>query len=152
MSLTVELLQRLSIQHFALSEIIENAEADVIDRNPEPGKWSIHDNIAHLASYQDVFIGRINAILQQNGITFEAYKGDDDPNFKACQQMPVNDLLNKIAADRRAMIDQVTSIPAEKLNYTATHLRYGKMSVPEWIQFFLLHESHHLFTVFKLAH
>lgn len=152
MVLTPGLLQRLNIQYLALNEIIANVDAETINRNPEPGKWGIHDNIAHLASYQDVFIGRINLILQHNGITFEGYKGDDDPNFKASQQMTVSGLLSKIDADRKSMIDLIESIPAGKLNYTATHLRYGKMTLPEWIQFFLLHESHHLFIIFKLAH
>ena len=30
------------------------------------------------------------------------------------------------------------------------HPKYGALTLVEWTEFFLLHEAHHLFTLFKL--
>ena len=34
---------------------------------------------------------------------------------------------------------------------TGTHPAFGNMSLLQWVNFFLLHEAYHQFTLFKLA-
>jgi hypothetical protein len=34
---------------------------------------------------------------------------------------------------------------------TGAHPIYGPMHLIQWLNFFLLHEAHHLFTIFKMA-
>ncbi|HVV55756.1 MAG TPA: DinB family protein, partial [Mucilaginibacter sp.] len=55
---------RLKTQHLALTEIIKHTDEQRLNRHPEPGKWSIKDNIAHLATYQPVFMARMHRILK----------------------------------------------------------------------------------------
>jgi hypothetical protein len=37
------------------------------------------------------------------------------------------------------------------LDKTGHHPVFGEMNLIQWLNFFLLHEAHHLFTIFKLA-
>jgi hypothetical protein len=42
-------------------------------------------------------------------------------------------------------------ISETELNKTGTHPVYGNLNILKWIEFFLLHEAHHLLTIFQLA-
>jgi hypothetical protein len=53
--------------------------------------------------------------------------------------------------DRKAIFQLVCSIPEEKLARTGIHKKYGRLTILQWTEFFLLHEAHHIFTIFKLA-
>jgi uncharacterized damage-inducible protein DinB len=142
---------RLKTQHQALREIIKNIDDDKLHAQPPPGKWSIVDNIAHLASYQPVFIGRIHQILKGENPAFGAYRADDEADFIAAQKLPLPELLSKIDGQRRQILELITNLNDEELLLTGTHPKFGVLTIPGWTEFFLLHEAHHLFTIFRLA-
>jgi uncharacterized damage-inducible protein DinB len=121
-------------------------------RNPAPGKWSIKDNIAHLARGHEVFIYRINAILNSDNPSLDAYNADNDAEFSKWQQTNLSRLLEEMNDDRKKVIELMNSLTEKNLDRVGTHPRFGRMNVLEWTEFFLLHEAHHLFTIFRLAH
>jgi len=45
----------------------------------------------------------------------------------------------------------ITNLNDEELLLTGSHPKFGVMTIPGWTEFFLLHEAHHLFTIFRLA-
>ena len=145
------LTHRLRNQHVALGEIIKNVDEQKLMHNTEPGKWSAYDNIVHLTIYQPIFINRIKRILNEDSPVFNAYRADDDPDFIAGQKLPLADLLIRLDADRQEIYTFITEIPDEQLSRTAAHPKYGTLSITNWTEFFLLHEAHHLFTIFKLV-
>ncbi|MGH7237346.1 MAG: DinB family protein, partial [Candidatus Saccharimonadales bacterium] len=55
-------------------------------------------------------------------------------------------------ADREVIYQLITHTPADKLERMGIHPKYGKLTVLDWTEFFLLHEAHHLYTIFQLAH
>ena len=145
------LINRLENQYTAIDHLITGLNGDHVLRNPAPGKWSIHDNITHLAVYQQMFIKRIGSILEQDNPTFNPYKADNDPVFIAWQQWPTDKLLKQLSADRKQLFEMITNLPESKLDRRGTHLVFGTLTITKWTEFFLLHEAHHLFTIFKLA-
>ena len=46
------LSERLLHQHLALAQIIKPLAEEQLMGELEPGKWSVHENMAHLVSYQ----------------------------------------------------------------------------------------------------
>lgn len=151
MELYTSLIERLKTQHETLPVIIANISKANLELNPAPGKWSIRDNIAHLAKYQPMFIGRIHKILDNDGVAFERYSADLDPEFPAWQIRETNELLIQISFDRKLIQALITGLQPEQLSRTGIHPLYGKLTIVEWTEFFLLHEAHHLFTIFKLV-
>jgi hypothetical protein len=145
------LVCRLKTQHLALAEMVKSLDEQHLNRYPEPGKWSIKDNIAHLVSYQPVFIARVHQMLKGNTPVFSAYRADNEPDFIEAQGWSLTDLLNKLNGNRRQILELLTSLPDDQLLLKGTHPKYGTLSIVEWTEFFLLHEAHHLFTVFRLA-
>ena len=146
------LIERLKSQHKAISAIISTVGEERLNYHPEPGKWSIHDNIAHLATYQPVFIERTHKILTTDNPQFNRYKADDEAEFLAWQSKPIPVLLEKIEGNRKILIQLLTGLSDQQLERRGLHPKFGNLSIPEWTEFFLLHEAHDLFTIFQLAH
>jgi hypothetical protein len=145
------LKSRLKDQHTSLSIMIADLETNKISRRPEPGKWNIHDNVVHLTVYQPIFISRIKTILEKDKPSFDPYRADDDPVFLKWREWDLKDLLTRLNEDREQLYQLITNLSEQELNRTGTHLKYGTLTITQWAEFFLLHEAHHQFTIFKLA-
>jgi len=142
---------RLKTQYLALSEIVKHMDEQKLNAHPGPGKWSIRDNIAHLVTYQPVFIGRMHQILKGDSPAFSAYRADDEADFIAAREWPLTDLVSKLYGNRRQILELITNLPDDQLSLKGTHPKYGTLNIVDWTEFFLLHEAHHLFTIFRLA-
>lgn len=145
------LYQRLQTQYKALIPIIDHVSDEKLLTNPAPGKWSIHDQIAHLARYQVIFIDRMQQIQDTPGVQFGAYKGDEDSEFPAYQLTSLNDLLRSYEVNRAKILALLSGLSDEELALTGVHPRYGTLNITQWAEFFVLHEAHHLFSIFQLA-
>lgn len=151
MPLYKSLHNRLSSQHEAIPYIIAHTSFAQLNQRPLPEKWSAQDNIAHLARYQPIFTSRITAILKTDDMVFDRYSAENDPDFENWRQRPLAVLLKTIESDRVILFDLITSLDEEQLRRTGVHKKYGNLTIVDWTEFFLLHEAHHMFTIFKLV-
>jgi hypothetical protein len=146
-SLGISTVTRLRYQHESLPLLIADQDPA---RRPAPEKWSILENIAHLGAYQKIFAARIQRILSEENPLIPAYVGDADPCFLQLRENSIQDLIVYLNSDRLYLHDWLTSLSGEQLSRRATHPRYGDRTLLLWTEFFLLHESHHLETIWKL--
>jgi hypothetical protein len=82
---------------------------------------------------------------------FDPYKADNDEKFLSSRELSADKLLSRLYDDRGVLYDLLINLHDQDLSKTGTHLTYGTMTVSQWAEFFLLHEAHHQFTIFKLA-
>lgn len=146
------LAERLKDQHTAIRHVIEKLDDRQLRYRPEAGKWSVHDNIAHLAKYQVLFLDRINKILTTDGPSFGSYRADDDHGFHIWREFSTGKLLEKLDTERETLSKMISALSDAQVQRTGIHARFGELTIVEWTEFFLLHEAHHIFTIFKLAH
>ena len=146
------LLARLNNQHESIAHLIQNLDTMRLTIEVIPGKWSIKDNIAHLATYQPIFLERVQVILTIDEPVFERYKADYDPEFEAWQQQTVPALLSRIEDDRKTIYDTISSLTPAEIHRTGIHKKFVALTITQWTEFFLFHEAHHLFTIFQLVH
>jgi uncharacterized damage-inducible protein DinB len=52
---------------------------EAITRRPASGKWSAHENLAHLARIHEVYLDRIRRILSEKRPLLNRYKAEEDP-------------------------------------------------------------------------
>lgn len=145
------LISRLSNQHEAIEQIISGVDKQRLLLQPQPGKWSIKDNIAHLAKYQPVFMERMELVMKGTDPVFGRYVADEDPEFATWKSWDVRTLLDRVHSDRKLIYDLITNASGTQATMTGTHKKFGKLSLIQWTEFFLLHEAHHLFTIFQVA-
>jgi hypothetical protein len=152
MPLSSSIVTRLQHQHRSIRELIGTLPDDILRRTVIPGKWSAHANIAHLAVYQPVFIDRLERIDRESSPVFGRYVAEEDPRFIGYLERSTPALLDQIDSDRAAIFARLIGYGDSSLSKTATHPRFGPLTVTDWTEFFLLHEAHHLYTLFALVH
>lgn len=143
-------LARLKTQHEVIEFLISGLSEDELRFRPIPDKWSVQENIAHLACYQQRVISRTERILDEENPTFESYVPEEDPQFPIYLSKPKNELLSNLISNRIELVHLISNLTDEQLMRNGTHAKFGKMNLIGWTEFFLLHEAHHLYTIFKL--
>ena len=151
MELYPSIKDRLNSQHLAIKELIKNLDGEFISRRPEVRKWSIQENLAHIVCYHQVFLNRMYKIIKSENPYFERYRAEDDANFNKLQKLISEELLILLEEERKKVTDLVFKLNINELQKPGTHQKFGVMNVVEWIEFFLLHEAYHIYTIFKLS-
>ena len=151
MQMPSSIATRLQYQHKSLIELIDGLTDEQVRRQVIPGKWSIYENIVHLQTYQHVFIDRVKKLLEENNPAFPRYTAEADPMFHENCARSSREIMQDMLTTRKEMTAGIFSLQDADIEKTATHPAYGKMSLMQWLNFFLLHEAHYLFTIFKLA-
>jgi uncharacterized damage-inducible protein DinB len=142
---------RLQYQHKSLLDIIDGLSDEQIRKVVYPGKWSIFENIVHLATYQHILIARLKLILESDNPVFERYTAEADPHFHDNCTKTSREIMQDLLTTRKEMAAGILSFDEPELIKTGTHPFFGKMTVLQWLDFFLLHEAHHLYTIFRLT-
>ena len=144
-------LTRLQTQHHALDELLKSAQ-HIADIEPEPGKWSIRQQVAHLGRYQEIFQARLKGILDEHNPALDLYFAETDNGFVAWEEASLADILQRLHIKRDLLIRQLTGLGLSEQARTGKHPVYGPLDIPAWTEFFVLHEAHHLLSIFKLVH
>jgi len=142
---------RLQYQHKSLLDIIDGLIDEQIRKRVIEGKWSIFENIVHLQTYQHTFIDRVRKMLDQDNPSFARYVPEEDPLFSENCIKSSREIMQDLITLRKEMAAEIISFKDWDLSKTGQHPVFGKMNLLQWLNFFLLHEAHHLFTIFKLA-
>lgn len=142
---------RLQYQHKSLIDIIDGLSDEQIRTTIYPGKWSIFENIVHLETYQHTFINRVKQILENTNPSFDRYSAEADPLFGDNCTKSSREIIQDLLTTRKEMAASMLALPDTDFVKTGVHPVFGQMNLVEWLNFFLLHEAHHLFTVFKMT-
>ena len=113
-------------------------------------KWSAHENLAHLARYHQIFLQRIDRMLTEKAPALPSYRAEDDPEWPAWSGLPTAQLLVRISSMRAKLMARLRSLSEEDFERTGVHPKFGAMSLSLWLEFFLVHEAHHLYVVLQL--
>lgn len=151
MEIYTSIKERLKSQHLAIKELIKDLDEDFINRRPETGKWSIQENLVHIVSYHQVFLMRVNKIINSDNPYFDRYTSEGDANFDKMKKLLSVELLHHLKEERKKVTDFIFNLNKSELQKPGTHQKFGAMNVVEWTEFFLLHEAHHIYTIFKLS-
>jgi len=142
---------RLQYQHKSLLDILDGLSDEQIRLQLNPGKWSIFENIVHLQTYQHAFIGRVKKILDEENPVFDRYTAEADPLFHDNCTKSSREVMADLLTTRKELSNGILSFKETDLEKQGIHPAYGKMNLVQWMNFFLLHEAHHLFVIFKMA-
>ncbi len=119
---------------------------------PIPDKWSVFEQLAHMGRYTAYFQAERLTVMLASDIppVFGRYQADEDPGFAEWLAFDKQQLLNQFKAERRQITNRLMSLTDAELSHRAAHPLVGEMDIPGWTEFFLLHESHHLYAILRL--
>lgn len=151
MPLTTSILGRLKTQHQTVQELVKGLSEEQVKQRVNPEKWSAFEQIAHLVAYQPTFLQRLQLITHNEIPVFERYVADKDPLFHQCLAYSLKELLEDLSTQRFLIYNHITQLSETTLRREGVHPLYGRFSISQWAEFFLLHEAHHLFAIFMLT-
>ena len=143
---------RFRTQHLSLGEMLADVPQEALQREVRPGKWTAFDNAAHLAVFHPVYMARFRRLIAENEPVFEPYVWENDKLFAQYRTVRAGALLDVYRKDREDMIAFIDGLDAATLRRRGTHPVYGNFNIAQWVELFVLHEAHHLFTIFQLVH
>jgi len=99
----------------------------------------------------EITLERIQRILDEDRPTLNRYRAEDDPDWPQWTAMRTEEVVRRLSTLRDDLIQLVARLSPKQLNRIGVHGVLGDMTIPEWVEFFLLHEAHHLYTVMQRA-
>jgi hypothetical protein len=144
-------LLRLKTQLDSLDAILAGATEAALGRRPAADKWSAREHLAHLARYHETFLERLDRILGEDRPNLSRYRTEDDPGAGPWFALPVAQVIARLRELRARLVERVANLSPEEFRRIGVHPALGDMPVTLWLEFFLVHEGHHLYVILKLA-
>jgi uncharacterized damage-inducible protein DinB len=140
-------LFRLKTQLDVLPSLLGGSGREAVEARSPDGKWSARENLAHLARYQSVFLERIERILEEEIPDLGRYRAEGDPAWPEWSALPLEQILERLKTLRARIVQVASGLTDEQAARRGLHPVLGPMPLARWIEFFLLHEAHHLYIV-----
>ena len=144
-------LVRLKTQLDSLEAILAGASETKLSRRSSNGKWAAREHLAHLGRYHEVFLERLDRILAEDGPELGRYRTEDDPGAAPWFALSTAEIRKRMSKLRPLLVERVAKLGPDDLRRIGIHPAFGEMPLALWLEFFLAHEGHHLYTILKLA-
>ena len=138
---------RLEIQLEVIPFLLTDATPETIMSRPPSDQWSAQENLAHLARHHAVFLERLHCILEESAPQFSRYSAEEDPAWPEWSCLSIEEILARLKALRAEIIGLIKGLSQAETNRVGIHPLFGEMTLARWVEFFLLHEAHHLYVV-----
>jgi hypothetical protein len=140
-------LARLGTQLEVLPLILAGASPAGLAFRPPSGKWSAHQNLAHLARHHELFLQRLNRVLEEDRPLLGRYQAEEDPDWPRWSALGTDEVLARLRQFRAEIIGRLRQLSPAQLGRVGLHPLFGELTIPRFVEFFLLHEAHHLYLV-----
>ena len=134
-----------------LEQTLHGVTVEAILQPPASGKWSANEHLAHLARYHEIFLERVDRILKEDKPAFTRYRAEEDAEWERWRRLAYKEIAAELAAGREKLITRLKALSDSDYERTGVHSKFGAMPLALWLEFFLVHEAHHLYTVLQLV-
>lgn len=144
------LITRLRIQADDVRRLMTGLDEPTLARRTDPGKWSLKELACHLWVVQDLFDGRVQAMLDGDNPRITPYADpDSDPVFLKRVALPASDSLPAFFDSRVRFCGRLDALSPESWDRTGRHPEYLHYDVRFQIEYMLHHEAHHLYQMYQ---
>jgi hypothetical protein len=118
---------------------------------PEPGKWSIAEILAHLADAEIVASWRMRSVIGENGITIQPFDQDAWASTFEYGKRDAKRSLEVFGILRENNLAMLKEIPRETWDNYGMHLERGKETIAHLARMFAGHDTNHVLQVERIA-
>ena len=146
-----DLLSRLRHQLDAVPALLAGVAEDGLRARSPSGKWSARENLAHIARYHDVFSARVRRILEEHEPIVEPYRAENDSSWPSWASLDIDGVRERLRGRRAALVAQLEALAPDDFERVGVHGTFGRLTLATWVEFFLVHEAHHLYVAMRRA-
>ncbi len=136
-------LSTLEATPATLVRLVSHVDNARLAHKPAPTKWSVQEILAHLADSELVLSYRVRLILAANGANIEAY---DQLRWAAAgryEQVPPQESLNRIQAERVGNLRLLRNLRPEQMEQYGIHSERGKETITHITRMWAGHDINH---------
>jgi len=123
-------------------------EADLSRRVME-GKWSLKELLCHLWRLQQVFEGRIDAMLATENPPVASYSPDGDAEFDKMAAAPGAEVRDGFLRDRERFAERLEQLGPADWHRPGRHPDFPRYDVHFQVEYMAHHEAHHTYQMFQ---
>ena len=128
----------------ALQELIAGVPADVLSREPAPGKWSVREILAHLAEAEIVTTWRYRQMIEHSGVTVAAFDQNEWVRVGDYAGRVPFESLNLLRMLRENNLRMLARLTPEEWQRFGIHAERGKMTVHDLVRQIAGHDLNHI--------
>jgi hypothetical protein len=113
-----------------------------------PGTWSLVELACHLWVVQQLFEGRIDAMLDRDKPAFESYAPENDAAFAAMIASAGGEQVRRFLAERDRFAARLDGLAPAQWRRTGQHPTFGVFDVEFLVEYMAHHEAHHVYQMF----
>jgi hypothetical protein len=87
--------------------------------------------------------------LKEGKPVFSRYRAEEDAEWESWRTRLHPDLVNGLTTLRQQLVAQLKSLSDQDFERVGVHPRFGELALSQWLEFFLVHEGHHLYLIFQ---
>lgn len=118
---------------------------------PEPGKWSIAEIVAHLADVEIVASWRMRSVLGANGTPIQPFDQDAWASVFQYGKRDAKKSLEVFRVLRENNLAMLKALPRQSWDNYGMHAERGKETVAHLARMFAGHDTNHLLQVERIA-
>lgn len=146
---TQRLLARLRDQARDVYRLASGLNETLLAQRLEAGQWSLKELVCHLRRVQQVFLSRIEAMLEEDNPEIAVYEPDGDEEFERLRSRPMMEILTGLITDRHKLLKRLESLPAGDWERPGRHPEFPYYNVRFQVEYLVHHEAHHIYQMYQ---
>jgi hypothetical protein len=118
---------------------------------PEPGKWSIAEILAHLADVEIVASWRMRSIIGSDGITIQPFDQDVWASVFQYSKRDPKQSLEVFRVVRENNLAMLKALPPEAWERHGMHMERGKETIAHLTRMFAGHDTNHILQIERIV-
>ena len=138
-----ELLGKLESQRKQVVGQVRQMTEQEASRRPSEGQWSPKEQVAHLTTYERLWLEWTLAVRDEPGCQVGPRQANPE-SYPEAQADSLDHLLQELASARKDTIAAIEGLTAEELQRKGRHLLFGEMSVLQMLRSLYRHDRMHM--------
>ena len=143
------LVARLRQQAEEVSRLASGLDEASLATRTIPDKWSLKELIGHLWHVQQLFEGRLEAVLTRDNPSIAKYHPEDDVELEKMVARPAAELLAGFLSDRIRFLSRLEQLSPGEWHRPGRHPEFPQYDVHFQVEYMAHHEAHHVYQMFQ---
>jgi len=148
-ALRQQLIGRLRQHADDVRRITDGVGDAALDQRIEPAQWSLTELVCHILRVQDLFEGRIDAMLGRDEPAFESYAPEGDAGFvDFVASHRGRKAVERFLTERDRFAGRLDALAPGQWLRRGRHPTFARFDVDFLVEYMLHHEAHHMYQMF----
>jgi DinB superfamily len=145
----LRLVARLRQQADDVRRLTEGVDGETLAKRAKPQEWSLKELVCHLYRLQDVFEGRIDAMLTLDNPAVASYAPDGDTEFDRLAARPGSNCVTNFLQERDRFARRLEELTPAQWHRAGRHPDFPQYDVHFQVEYMLHHEAHHVYQMLQ---